>query len=58
VRNLEEAHSRLQAIMAFGETWDLATERKLSMRNAAYALAIQRIGEPVEAHGTRDYFGN
>ena len=57
---LEEVHSRLQAIMvtAFGEIWDLATERKLSMRNAAYALAIQRIGEAVEAHGTRDYFGN
>ena len=57
---LDEVRSRLQAIMvtAFGETWDLAAERKLSMRNAAYALAIQRIGEAVEAHGTRDYFGN
>lgn len=57
---LEEVHTRLQAIMvtAFGEIWDSATERKLSMRNAAYALAIQRIGEAVEAHGTRDYFGN
>jgi glutamate dehydrogenase (NADP+) len=57
---LEEVHSRLQAIMvlAFGEIFDLATERKLSMRNAAYTLAIQRIGEAVEAHGTRDYFGN
>ena len=55
---LEEVHSRLQAIMvtAFGEIWDLTTERKLSMRNAAFA--IQRIGEAVEAHGTRDYFGN
>jgi glutamate dehydrogenase (NADP+) len=57
---LEEVHSRLQAIMvtAFGEMWDLATEQELSMRNAAYALAIQRIGEAIEAHGTRDYFGN
>ncbi len=57
---LEEVHARLQAIMvtAFGEIWDLATEQKLSMRNAAYVLAIQRIGEAVEAHGTRDYFGN
>ncbi len=57
---LEEVHSRLQAIMvaAFGEIFDLAGERKLSMRNAAYVLAIQRIGEAVEAHGTRDYFGN
>jgi glutamate dehydrogenase (NADP+) len=57
---LEEVHSRLQAIMvtAFGEIWDLATERKLSVRNAAYVIAMQRIGEAVEAHGTRDYFGN
>jgi glutamate dehydrogenase (NADP+) len=57
---LEEVHSRLQGIMvtAFGEIWDLATERKLSLRNAAYALAIQRIGEAIESHGTRDYFGN
>lgn len=53
-------HSRLRAIIvtAFGEIWDLATERQLSIRNAAYALAIQRIGEAVEAHGTRDYFRN
>ncbi len=57
---LDEVHSRLQAIMvtAFGEIFELATERKLSLRNAAYVLAIQRIGEAVEAHGTRDYFGN
>jgi glutamate dehydrogenase (NADP+) len=57
---LEEVHSRLQSTMvtAFGEISDLAAERELSMRNAAYVIAIQRIGEAVEAHGTRDYFGN
>ena len=55
---LEEVRTRLQKIMvkAFGETWDLAQERDLSLRSAAYAVAIQRIGEAVEAHGTRDYF--
>jgi glutamate dehydrogenase (NADP+) len=41
---------------AFNEVWDLAEKRDLSLRSAAYAVAIQRIGEAVEAHGTRDYF--
>jgi glutamate dehydrogenase (NADP+) len=55
---LDEVHSRLQAIMseAFNEVWDLADKRELNLRGAAYALAFQRIGEAVEAHGTRDYF--
>ena len=55
---LEEVRTRLQKIMdkAFGEIWDFAQERDLSLRSAAYAVAIQRIGEAVEAHGTRDYF--
>jgi glutamate dehydrogenase (NADP+) len=57
---LEEVHARLQEIMtnAFNVVWDLAEERNLSLRSAAYAGAIRRIGEAVEAHGTRDYFGN
>lgn len=56
---LPDVHKRLQATMgtAFNEVWDLATELEISMRNAAYALAIRRIGEAVAAHGTRDYFG-
>lgn len=57
---LEEVHSRLQAAIsaAFNEIWDLAKERNVSLRSAAYAVAILRIGEAVEAHGTRDYFSN
>lgn len=57
---LSEVHSRLQQIMctAFGEIWDYSAERNVSLRSAAYALAIRRIGEAVQAHGTRDYFGN
>ncbi len=55
---LDEVHTRLTAIMtnAFNEVWDLAEERKLSLRSAAYAGAIRRIGEALDAHGTRDYF--
>jgi len=57
---LEDVHTRLQAIIieAFNEVWDFAREHNLSLRGAAYALAIRRIGEAVEAHGTRDYFSN
>lgn len=57
---LKEVHDRLEKIIvdAFNTVWNLSQERKLSMRNAAYAVAIGRIGEAVEAHGTRDYFNN
>ena len=57
---LEKVHSRLRHFMtnAFGDIWELAKERNCSLRNAAYGHAIRRIGEAVEAHGTRDYFSN
>jgi glutamate dehydrogenase (NADP+) len=57
---LAEVHTRLQDTMtkAFDDVWDLAAHRQLNLRSAAYALAIRRIGEAIEAHGTRDYFGN
>jgi glutamate dehydrogenase (NADP+) len=45
-------------IEAFNEVWGLAKARNLSLRSAAYAVAFGRIGEAVEAHGTRDYFSN
>lgn len=57
---LDDVHTRLQGIMtdAFSEVWAIAEGRGLSLRSAAYALAFRRIGEAVEAHGTRDYFSN
>ena len=57
---LEEVHARLQAVIseAFNEIWDLAKVLKISLRSAAYVVAIRRIGEAVEAHGTRAYFRN
>jgi len=57
---LDEVHSRLEEIMtsAFNRVWDLAEVRAFSLRSAAYAVAIRRIGEAVEAHGTRDYFSS
>lgn len=60
VWKLEEVHQRLSNIMqnSFNEIWDLAQREHRSLRDAAYALAIRRIGEGIEAHGTRDYFNN
>ena len=57
---LNEIHERLEKIIvdAFNAVWNLSQEREFSLRNAAYAVAIERIGEAVEAHGTRDYFNN
>ena len=55
---LDEVRSRLVEVMArsFGEVWELAAEEDRSLRSAAYALALRRIEEAVQAHGTRDYF--
>jgi len=60
VWNLAQVHERLGNIMktAFDATWDLAQTEHRSMRDAAYTLAMRRIGEAVEAHGTRDYFNS
>lgn len=57
---LEEIHRRLDFVMskAFSTIWDFAAENHLSLRSAAYATAVRRISEAVEAHGTRDYFSH
>ncbi|MRX28570.1 Glu/Leu/Phe/Val dehydrogenase [Kangiella sp. HZ709] len=55
---LTDVHERLGKIMskAFNQIWELAKAENRSMRNAAYTVAMRRIGEAIEAHGTRDYF--
>ncbi len=55
---LDEVHQRLSAIMnkAFNETWDIAHNEGRSMRDAAYVLAMRRLGDGIEAHGTQKYF--
>ena len=57
---LEEIHKRLDLVMskAFSTIWDFAAENNLSLRSAAYATAVRRISEAVEAQGTRDYFSH
>ncbi|MGI0492465.1 Glu/Leu/Phe/Val family dehydrogenase [Alkalinema pantanalense CENA528] len=38
--------------------WEVAQRQKISMRTAAYVHALQRIGEAIDAKGTRDYYIN
>ena len=48
-----EVNARLQAIVAraFGETWELHEQRRLSLRMAAYGIAVQRVAEASTIRG-------
>ncbi|MFP6756646.1 MAG: Glu/Leu/Phe/Val dehydrogenase [Alphaproteobacteria bacterium] len=53
-----EIHTRLKAVIE-PETvkiWDLARDKGVDMRTAAYVHALGRIAEAVEARGTQEYF--
>jgi glutamate dehydrogenase (NAD(P)+) len=49
----DEVNQRLNAIVgrAFDETWQTYSERKTSMRMAAYGLAVQRVAEATVIRG-------
>ena len=55
---LETVRQRLEETLlgSFDEIWSIHEEKGLSLRDAAYGLALSRLGEAVEAHGTRRYF--
>lgn len=55
---LDEVHERLHTIMSreFNAVYDLMESHGVAMRTAAYAQALNRIGEAVEAQGTKDFF--
>ena len=57
---LDEVHKRLQHIMtnAFNDVRSKKESGGISMRTAAYALALERIGAAVEAQGTHEYFAS
>jgi glutamate dehydrogenase (NADP+) len=40
------------------KVWSFAQEFDISLRTAAYAHAIDRLGEAPDAKGTRDYYQN
>ena len=49
----DEVNSNLHDIVskAFHETWELRTQRKMSMRMAAYGLAVMRVAEATTTRG-------
>ncbi|HEX7009847.1 MAG TPA: Glu/Leu/Phe/Val dehydrogenase [Phycisphaeraceae bacterium] len=55
---LQTVHERLRKIMAreFNAIYDFAQRRRIDMRTAAYAQALNRIGAAVEAQGTQHFF--
>ncbi len=57
---LEEVNRGLTETMqrAFGEVWEIAQERDLPLRTAAYVSGLDRIGAAIESQGTRAFFGD
>lgn len=57
---LAEVRTRLGELLgrAFHDIWDHSREQDVSLRSAAYHLALRRIADAVEAHGTQRYFGS
>jgi glutamate dehydrogenase (NADP+) len=55
---LSEVRERLAATLskAFESIWSIHESEPMSLRDAAYTLALRRIGEAIEAGGTHDYF--
>ncbi len=58
--DLETVHERLHKIMAreYNTVHDLMDEHSTDMRTAAYAHALNRVGEAIAAQGTQRYFSN
>ena len=55
---LEDVHQKLRAIMSreFNAVYELMLENKIPMRVAAYAQALNRLGDAIHAQGTQSYF--
>jgi len=53
-----EIHDRLKASMeAEGRViWEIARDRGITLRSAAYVHALGRLAEAIEAHGTQQFF--
>ncbi|WCO66861.1 Glu/Leu/Phe/Val dehydrogenase [Iamia majanohamensis] len=58
--NLEQVNNGLEEVMAreTNNVLDRADELDCDLRTAAYALALERLSEAVEATGTRSYFAD
>lgn len=55
---VDDVHERLRTIMQreFIAVYELMEEKKIDMRTAAYAHALSRIGDAIEAQGTQSFF--
>ena len=55
---LEEVRDRLEQVMsrAFDAIWRIHTGEDVPLRDAAYIVALRRIGEAIESQGTRVFF--
>ena len=51
--NWKDCHAKLKEIVgrAFEETWDVHQRRDISMRLAAYGLAVERVAEATMTRG-------
>jgi glutamate dehydrogenase (NADP+) len=58
--SLEEVNQRLKdkIVAETEQTWSIAQELGVSFRTAAYIQALNRLGEALDAKGTRDYYIN
>jgi glutamate dehydrogenase (NADP+) len=56
--SLAEVQERLHAKMVeeTEQIWQLSGDRAISMRTAAYVRALQRLGESLDAKGTRNFY--
>lgn len=54
----DDVHQRLQKIMSreFSNVYDMSLEKQIDMRTAAYAHALNRLGQSISAQGTHSYF--
>ncbi|TCO11260.1 glutamate dehydrogenase (NADP+) [Camelimonas lactis] len=55
-----EIHQRLKSNMEVEgrAIWNLARDKNISVRSAAYVHALGRLAEAIEAHGTQQYFAS
>jgi glutamate dehydrogenase (NADP+) len=58
--SLQEVQKQLKErmIQETQETWSISREYDVSMRTAAYIHALNRLGEAMDAKGTRDYYSH
>ncbi|MBW4619803.1 MAG: Glu/Leu/Phe/Val dehydrogenase [Cyanosarcina radialis HA8281-LM2] len=58
--SLQEVNQRLRLKMVeeTDRIWQIAQEHSIPMRTAAYVHALNRLGEAIDAKGTRDYYTN